>query len=326
MPRGEQLARQWKILQYLSLSRYGKSVQELADHLECRTRTIYRDLNALYDAGFPVYSEKINHKNLWTTDDTSRQPPIPFTLQELMALHFSRGMLKIFKDTIFHDALETLFSKVETTLPPESIKYLNRVEQTLHVGFSSHKPYDRYKDIIAQVNNSAVAKHTLTIHYHTMSTNKDSIRRVDPYLVWFFNGAFYLIGYCHTRHDVRTFAISRIKKIEPSKTVFTVPKDFSLEQYISSCFSLFHGEMQKVKIQFSPQAAGYIQEQIWHKSQQITNQDDGSIIFEAEVAGTSEIKSWIMSWGAQAKVITPKELQQEIVKEARIMAGIPPEH
>ena len=128
MPRGDQLARQWKILQYLSISRYGKSVKDLADHLDCHTRTIYRDLDALYDAGFPIYSDKIDGKSLWMADDTSKQPQIPFTLQELMALHFSRGMLKIFKDTIFYDSLETLFSKVETTLPPESIKYLNSVE------------------------------------------------------------------------------------------------------------------------------------------------------------------------------------------------------
>ena len=44
MPRGDQLARQWKILQYLSILRYGKSVKDFADHLDCHTRTIYRGL------------------------------------------------------------------------------------------------------------------------------------------------------------------------------------------------------------------------------------------------------------------------------------------
>lgn len=322
MPRGDQLARQWKILQYLSISRYGKSVADLAGHLHCHTRTIYRDLDALYDAGFPVYNGKIDGKSLWMADDTSKQPQIPFTLQELMALHFSRGMLKIFKDTIFYDSLESLFSKVETTLPSESIKYLNSVEQTLQVGFSAHKPYDKFKEIISQVNNSAIAKTSLTITYHTMSTGKNSKRNIDPYLVWFFNGAFYLIGYCHRRSDVRTFAISRIKKIEPTKAIFSIPDDFSLESYIGSCFNLFHGEMQNVKVLFNKKIAGYIKEQIWHESQQIVDQNDGSIIFSAEVAGTKEIKSWIMGWGAQAKVLAPAKLREEIIAEARVMAEI----
>jgi hypothetical protein len=35
---------------------------------------------------------------------------------------------------------------------------------------------------------------------------------------------------------------------------------------------------------------GYIKEKIWHESQKIAQQNDGLIIFEAEVAGTEEIK------------------------------------
>jgi hypothetical protein len=63
---------------------------------------------------------------------------MPFNLTELMALYFSRDMLKIFKDTVFYDSLESLFKKVKTTLPPESVKYMEQVEQILHVGL---KPY-----------------------------------------------------------------------------------------------------------------------------------------------------------------------------------------
>jgi hypothetical protein len=52
--------------------------------------------------------------------------------------------------------------------------------------------------------------------------------------------------------------------------------------------------------------AGYIKEKIWHESQKIEQQNDGSIIFEPEVAGTEEIKFWIMSWGASVLVLEPK--------------------
>jgi predicted DNA-binding transcriptional regulator YafY len=44
MPRGDQLARQWKIIQTLITSRRGKSAAELASALECHPRTLYRDL------------------------------------------------------------------------------------------------------------------------------------------------------------------------------------------------------------------------------------------------------------------------------------------
>ena len=59
MPRGDQLARQWKIIQTLITSRKGKSAAELAEDLECHPRTLYRDLEALQVAGFPIYTEKV---------------------------------------------------------------------------------------------------------------------------------------------------------------------------------------------------------------------------------------------------------------------------
>ena len=43
MPRGDQLARQWKIIQTLIRSRLGKSAAELAADIECHPRTLYRD-------------------------------------------------------------------------------------------------------------------------------------------------------------------------------------------------------------------------------------------------------------------------------------------
>jgi predicted DNA-binding transcriptional regulator YafY len=43
------------------------------------------------------------------------------------------------------------------------------------------------------------------------------------------------------------------------------------------------------------------------------------MIFEAEVAGTEEIKRWILTWGARAMVLAPEFLRQEIRREAEKM-------
>lgn len=317
MARGDQLGRQWRIIQTLINSKLGKSAADLAEEIECHPRTVYRDLEALQVAGFPIYNEKVEGKGLWSLLDTVKhQIPIPFSLTELMALYFGSDMLKVFKDTVFYDSLESLFKKIKTTLPPESTKYLNTVEQTLHLGLKPFKEYGKFREIINRVNEAAIKKTSIEIVYYTMSRKKESRRKVDPYRIWFFSGTFYLIGFCHKRKEVRIFALDRIKMLHQTKEQFEVPEDFDFEDFVGPSFGVFQGEPVKVKVWFAPDVAGYIKEKIWHQSQKIEEGDDGSVILEAEVAGTDEIKFWIMSWGSYALVLEPESLREEIRAEA----------
>ena len=320
MARGDQLGRQWKIIQTLISSKLGKSAADLAEDLDCHPRTVYRDLEALQVAGFPIYNERVEGKHLWSLLDTLKHHiPIPFSLPELMALYFSSDMMKVFRGTVFYDSLESLFQKVKTTLPPESKKFIKNVEQTLHLGMKPYKQYSKFKEIINRVNDAAINKKSIEMVYYTMSRKKESKRKVDPYKIWFLNGTFYLIGHCHVRDEVRIFALDRIKMLHQTKDAFEIPEDFSLDEFVGPSFGVFQGEPIKIKIWFSPDVAGYIKEKIWHESQKVEQQSDGSIIFEAEVAGTEEIKFWIMSWGASALVLEPESLRAEILKETEVI-------
>jgi predicted DNA-binding transcriptional regulator YafY len=265
MARGDQLGRQWRIIQTLISSRRGKSASELAQELECNPRTLYRDMEALQMAGFPIYTERSDGKNLWSLLDTVKhQMPVPFTLTELMALYFGRDMLKVFKDTAFYESLESLLRKVKTTLPPESIQYLKNVEQTLHLAIKPYKDYGRFKEILNRVTDAALNRKTIEIVYYTISRKKETRRRVDPYRIWFFNGTFYLIGLCHMRHEVRIFALDRIKMLHQTKETFVVPEDFSLEDFVGSSFGVYQGTPVHIKVWFHPDVAGYIKEKICH--------------------------------------------------------------
>jgi predicted DNA-binding transcriptional regulator YafY len=317
MARGDQLARQWRIIQTLVTSKHGKTVGDLVKEEDCHPRTIYRDLEALQEAGFPIYSDRVDGKGIWSVvDEYKHKMPVPFTLPELMALYFSRDLISVFKGTVFYDSLEALFQKIKTTLPSESLAYMDRVEQTLHIGFKPHKDFKRFREIIKQINEAAVNQKTVDMIYKTMSRGgEENRRKVDPYKVMFFDSTFYLIGLCHLRSEVRMFVLDRIKMMNITEETFDIPDDFDLESYMQSPFKVIHDKPVEVKIRFDKNAAGYIKEKIWHHSQEIEPQKDGSIIFSAEVAGTEEVKHWVMSWGTSAEVLSPEFLRREIATE-----------
>ena len=135
MARGDQLARQWKIIQALSSARLGRSAAELAREMGCHKRTVYRDLEALQLAGFPVYTERQNGQTCWRLLDAMKETtPLPLSLTELMALYFSRGMMRTLENTFFWDAWESLFAKIKTTLPEGTVAFLEQIENSLSVG------------------------------------------------------------------------------------------------------------------------------------------------------------------------------------------------
>jgi predicted DNA-binding transcriptional regulator YafY len=320
MARGNQLARQWRILQILIASRRGKSAADLARELEYHWRTVYRDLEALQLAGFPIFTDRVDGKNLWSVLDSARHNiPIPLNLTELMALYFSRGMMAVLKDTVFYESLESFFQKIKATLPAETVQYLDRIEESFEVGSKPYKKYGQLRESIDRISEATVHRKIIEIEYFTMSRKEKTRRKVAPYKIWFFDGGFYLVGNCGLRQDIRIFALDRIKSLKLTDEAFEMPEDFKVEDFMQTSFGVFHGEPQNVRIRFAAEVAGYISEKIWHKTQKIEPQKDGSLIFEARVAGTDEIKFWLMTWGSKAQVLSPAALRDEIISEAEAM-------
>jgi predicted DNA-binding transcriptional regulator YafY len=228
-------------------------------------------------------------------------------------------MLKFLHNTVFHDSLESLFEKIKTTIPLESKQYLDTVRQTFQVTLKQFKEYGKYQEVLNTIKDAALNHRTVEMVYFTMGRKKKTQRKVDRYRILFFNGTFYVIGYCHLRKDCRTFALERIKMLTMTDESFKVPEDFRLEDYMGSGFGVIGGRPEKIKIWFSPDIAGYIKEKTWHESQVISQQRDGSIIFEADIAITEELLSWIMSWGSKAEVLEPTAMKDQIHEEALAM-------
>ncbi len=322
MARGEQLARQWTIIQSLQTDLNGKTVSELAGVLDCHTRTVYRDLEALQLAGFPIYTDREEGPARWRLLESARpKVPIPFSLTELMALYFSRDLLQVLKGTVLFEALESLFQKIKTTLPPETIGYLSAFQQSVKVGTQPRQSTPAQGDFFEGINQAISTQTMLLIDYYTMSRRRSGKRKVAPYRLWFFNTAFYLIAYCCQREDIRIFALDRIRSLTPTDEHFSPPPSLDIEDLMAASFGVFTGDPVTVRVKFSAEVAGYIQEKIWHRSQRLRPQTNGAVILECDVSGTQEIKHWIMQWGKEAEVLAPERLRHEMRSETKAMAA-----
>lgn len=310
--RGDQLARQWQLIQRLARSRGGCGLDELAEELGCVRRTVYRDLDALMYAGFPVTSEKRDGKAFYRFLDTFQMGQVPFSPDELLALAFSEDLLKTLEGTVFHDSIRAALAKIRAGLGPELSAYLERLGDGFRVLPGPHKRYAAYRDTIRTLNEGVLDGLTLEMSYRTGRTGEESTRRIDPYKVWYHDGGLYVIGHDHRSQEIRTFAVDRILSIDKTDLVFVRDPDFDFDAYTASSFGIVAEPARPVRIRFTAEWAAYAREREWHASQQVEELPDGGVELAMEVGGRFELANWVLSFGEGAEVLEPDSLREEV--------------
>ncbi len=107
--RNAEVIRQWKILKTIEAGRFTSSAK-LAEEHGVTERTIRRDIEALQEAGFPLYDDRHDGKKVWRLVEGYQQRLTQsFTLAELAALYFSRNMLAFLRGAPFSQDLESAF-------------------------------------------------------------------------------------------------------------------------------------------------------------------------------------------------------------------------
>jgi predicted DNA-binding transcriptional regulator YafY len=324
--RGDQLARQWQLIQRLAKSRAGVSLDDLASDLEVVKRTVYRDLDALMLAGFPVMSGKRDGRTFYRFLETFRLGDVPFTPDEVLALAFGEDLLRVLEGTVFHDSIRSALAKIRAGLGPELSEYLTRLGESFRVLPGPHKSYAHLRDTIGVLNDAVIAQRSVRMRYRTGSTGAVSSRLLDPYRVWYRSGGLYVVGHDHKSDELRTFAVDRIRAIEPTGERFLVAEGFDFEAYIGSSFGVIAEPATTVRILFEPRWSDYVCERTWHPSQKLEKRARGRVELTMEVGGTADLRTWILSFGDGAEVLEPAALRDEVATEltraaARYAAG-----
>ena len=313
--RGDQLARQWQLIQRLAKSRAGVPLDTLAEDLGCVRRTVYRDLDALMFAGFPVVSEKRDGRVFYRFLESFRLGDVPFTPDEILALAFGEDLLRALEGTVFHDSIRSAVAKIRAGLGPELADYLARLGESFRVLPGPHKNYANLRETIQTLNDAVLGRRQLRMRYRTGRTGAVSTRAFDPYRVWYRSGGLYVVGLDHKSGEIRTFAVERIRALEASGRRFETDPDFDFDAYIGSSFGVIAEPATRVRVLFERRWATYIEERTWHESQQLHRRKGGRVELAMEVGGTAELRSWILSFGSGALVLEPDTLREDVARE-----------
>ena len=290
-------------------------IDALAEELGCVRRTVYRDLDALMYAGFPVTSEKRDGRVYYRFLQSFGLGDVPFTTDEVLALAFGEDLLRPLEGTVFHDSIRSALEKIRAALGSEVAGFLERLGESFRVLPGPHKRYARQRETIAALNDAVLRRRTVEMRYRTGRTGSVATRRLDPYRVWYQGGGLYAIGHDHRSGEVRTFAVDRIERARVTEDGFEIPDSFDFDALAASSFGVMTEPAVRVRVRFEPAWALHVREREWHPSQKLEARDDGGVELSLEVGATLELRNWLLSFGDGAEVLEPESLRREVAAD-----------
>ena len=315
----DRLARLTRVVSLLRAHPDGMAIRDIARRIDVSVRTVYRDLNAIEgEIGIGVWSDG----GVWGLAADEFLPPLKLTLDEAMAVVLSARLMVRYADKYDPD-LASAFEKLGDVLPAALREHVVRTLDVL----SRHPQDERFGRHVRLLTKAWAERRIVSLEYEPARYAPEALARtarVRPYLIEpsLQTHALYLVGFDETRGALRTFKVERIREVSVTPETFEAPDPDLAEGMFDRAWDIIADqEPVEVVLRFAPSVAARVQEARWHPSQQIVEAADGSITWRATVAGTIEIRLWILSWGDEVEVLSPASLRDDVADTHRRAAA-----
>jgi len=290
----------------------GTSAAGLCVELGISRRTLFRDLDALRDAGIPVYHKRgegyrINHGFYL--------PPVNLTMPEALGLMLLGKSAAAQRDRpLVAPALSAIY-KLITTVPEPIRSACSEVMTHVSVDPGASIPGDtemRWYPVLQKCIDTQTA---CDIAYTSPAGGDRTLleTRLEPYALHFANRAWYVLGKTAAHKEVRVLKLARFERIEPSTKQFKRPAGFTVDKKLGNAWQLIPGGKEyHVELEFTPLVATNVSEVRWHATQEHEVLPDGRCRMRFCVDGLNEIAWWVCGYADQVKVLKPKALRDKV--------------
>ena len=186
---------------------------------------------------------------------------------------------------------------------------MNRIEPDLEVLTEAEglamRPGPRPKinaEIVSALREAIITRRKVRLHYLYRGSGKRGHQIVHPY-GFLYGNRHYLVAWSESEEarDFRSFALSNIERVEPLDGTFTRKRRFSLKAYAERSFGVFQEQPVDVVWKFTPKAAPDASEFLFHPTQVMEQQPDGSLLVRFRAGGLLEMAWHLFTWAGEVE-------------------------
>lgn len=289
----------------------------LAASLERDVRTIGRDIAFMKDE-LKAPIEFDYAENTYRLKSKSWSLPfVQLNEWELVQLLTAERMVQQARGSPLADALVDLFEKIRLSLPGKvgvdpavlqnQVSFHNRPARTVHL--------EVWEAVFQALRRQLVAEITYASPY-----DKDpKTRKLEPVHIACVDGDWYLVAWPLGGKGLRSYALSRMKNVKVT-TDQAESHQFEPDQFFENRIGRYigdRGKTRKLVLNFKADAARTVRERQWHPQQELKDLRGGQVQLTLPVPREAwlEIRAFILQWGAEVEVKSPREFRDRLKKE-----------
>lgn len=297
----------------------GVSINDIMQQFEVSRRTAER-MRDLIREKFPQIVEDIGEHGIkrWHLPYGTLKDYINFSIDEISALQNAVCFMEHRQLKEQSQILANLLNKIKAMIRPDIICRLEPdaeiMQESEGYAFRPILKLNINPEHLNELRRAVTACRKIRMRYDSPSGN-NAWRVIYPY-AFIYDKKHYLIAYSEKDRDFRCFNLSKIIELKDGDNYFNRDSNFNLEQYCHRSFGVYHDTPIKVEWLFDAQSADKARDYIFHPSQVMIDNSDGSLSVRFESGGVLEMDRHLYSWGKHVKVIKPRNWKK-MVKEVQ---------
>lgn len=285
--------------------------EDLAAKFETSVRTIYRDVQALSEAGVPVAGAPGIGYSLM---EGYFLPPISFQSEEAVALLIGADFVSMRLDAEFGAKARGAQEKIEAILPDHVRKEAEQLRSTIRLlNVKGEHTRGPEKEAFQLLRQAILHQRKVNFGYAKASAapeeTRHSERTVAPYGLALSKGVWMLVAWCELRQDIRHFRLSRMHRLVLLEESFHVGPDFRFEDYRP-----IDDRHVVVRLWVDPAIVERVRESDNYYMESL-EPDEGGWLATFRVRRATDLLQWTLGWGASVYVLEPESLRERMREE-----------
>ena len=291
---------------------------ELATELEVSVRTVHRDVEALSQAGVPIYAERGPHGGIRLVDGY-RTRLTGMTPEEAEALFLS-GIPGPAAELGLGTVVTAARLKVLASLPPELRTRASRLVERFHLDASGWFQAGEPVPQLGTLSEAVWETRRVEVDYER--GDRRVTRVLEPLGLVLKAGVWYLVAVAEGQ--VRTYRVSRVAAARPSTERFERPASFDLPAFWTEASAAYEREASRVEVtvRLRPDRMDALRQAVGDRSvdgaTRLNEPDpEGWTRLRLRLDWPEEVPGRLLGMGADLEVLTPAEIRTGLVETAK---------